>query len=57
MLVERTNSPTAAGNGRCQQMQHPSNPMQRNCNEWRQFGAVTWFGLFGDLLSITHPSV
>jgi hypothetical protein len=41
--TERQNSPTAAGTGRCQRRQHPKNPKNpahRNCDAWRQFGAV-----------------
>jgi hypothetical protein len=52
--VERQNSPTAAGNGRCQRMQRPKNPAHRNCNAWRQFGAVIWFGDIGIFQNVVN---
>jgi hypothetical protein len=50
-VVERQNSPTAAGNERWLRMRHPRNTAHRNCNAWRQFGAVI-FGFLGLTVSI-----
>ena len=46
IYVERKNSPTAAGNRRCQRRQRPKNLVARNCIAWRQFGVVSVLALF-----------